>query len=171
MLMASTAHAPFYLDSHFWVAVPLVLFFVLIISKGVHKSIFGALDARAEGIKTELEEARALREEAQALLASYHRKQKEAETLAEDIIAQARKDAEIMAATSRKELSERLERRTQQAEDKIANAEAQAMADVRSAAADLAASAAEQVLRTSLKTADHSKLVAEGIKQMGSVLN
>lgn len=170
MVMASE-YAAWYLDSHIWVAVPLILFFALLIWKGVHKSIFASLDARADSINAELEEARRLREEAQALLASYHRKQKEAETLADEIVSQARTDAEAVAVNARKDLAERLERRTQQAEEKIANAEAKALADVRAKAADMAAQAAETLLRSNLKTADHSKLVAEGIKQMGSVLN
>ncbi len=171
MLMASAEHTPLYLDANFWVAVPLILFFGLLFRKGVHKAIGKSLDARGEAIAAELEEARALREEAQALLASYHRKQKEAETLAEDIVSQARKDAEIMATNARKSLAEKLERRTQQAEVKIANAEKQALADVRAKAAEMAANAAEDILRSNLKAADHSKLVADGIKQMGSALN
>ena len=170
MIMAA-ADAPFYLDSRFWVLVPLVLFFALLIWKGVFKAIGSGLDDRASAISNELNEARRLREEAQALLASYHRKQKEAETLAEEIVTQARTDAETMAATARKDLAERLQRRTALAEAKIEAAEAKALSDVRAKAAEIAADAAEQILRSDLKAADHSKLVAEGIKQMRSALN
>jgi len=131
-----------------------------VLHKGALKGINSALDKRAEEIKDQLEEARRLREEAQTLLASYMRKQKEAEDQAEAIIAQAKHDA-----------AERLDRRAAQAEAKIANAEAQAMAEVKAKAADVALNAAESLLRDTLKPADHSKLIKDGIAQMGKVLN
>ena len=171
LIMAAAEGTAFYLDSRFWVLIPLILFFALIIWKGAHKSIAAALDTRAETIRGELDEARRLREEAQALLASYHRKQKEAEEQAEAIVAQARRDAEAMALQSRKELAERLERRTQLAEQKIANAEAQALTEVRARAADLAANAAEKIMRESMSAANHKSLIADGIKQIGKALN
>ncbi|WP_427449795.1 F0F1 ATP synthase subunit B [Litorimonas sp. WD9-15] len=129
-----------------------------------------ALDDRAEKIRAELDEARRLREEAQTLLASYQRKQKEAETQAEAIVKQARVDAENMASQARKDLAESLERRMAQAEAKIANAEIKAMSEVKAKAADLAMNTAEKLLRTELSAADKSKLIADGIKQMGSAL-
>jgi F-type H+-transporting ATPase subunit b len=157
-------------DSTTWVFLAVVLFFLLLAYFGVHKKIAAALDARTERIKAELEEARRLREEAQALLASYQRKQKEAEAQAEDIVKQARSDAENMAAQARKDLTERLERRAAQAEAKIANAEAQAMSEVKAKAADLAIDTAETLLRTKLSAAEKSKLIKDGIAQMGSAL-
>jgi len=90
----AAAGTPFYQDTRFFILVSLILFFALLIWKGVQKSIVAGLDARAQTISDELDEARRLREEAQALLASYHRKQAEAEKLAEDIVSQARRDAE-----------------------------------------------------------------------------
>ena len=129
------------------------------------------MDNRADKIRVELEEARRLREEAQTLLASFQRKQKEAEKQAESIVKQARIDAENMAAQSRKDLAERLERRAQQAEAKIANAEAQAMSDVKSKAADMAINASSAILRKNMKPADHSALIKDGITQMGKVMN
>lgn len=165
-LIMAAAGTPFYQDTKFYILVSLVLFFALLIWKGVFKALGKSLDDRAETIENELNEARRLREEAQALLASYHRKQKEAEQQAEDIVAQARRDAESMAKQARKDLAEKLERRAQAAEAKIASAEAKALAEVRSRAADMAVQAAENVLRSDLKAADHKKLVAEGIKQL-----
>lgn len=158
-------------DPTTWVFIAVVLFFAFLAYFGVHKKIAGALDARADNIRAELDEARRLREEAQALLASYQRKQKEAEEQAEDIIKQARSDAENMATQARKDLTDRLERRASQAEAKIANAEAQAMDEVKAKAADLAMNTAETLLRTKLTAADKSKLIQEGIKQMGSTLS
>lgn len=171
MLIMAAAGTPWYLDSKLWVLIPLVLFLAFVLHKGALKGVNGALDNRAEEIKGQLEEARRLREEAQTLLASYMRKQKEAEDQAEAIVAQAKNDAENMAAQARKDLSERLERRAAQAEAKIANAEAQAMAEVKAKAADLALNTAESILRKTLKPADHSALIKDGIAQMSKVLS
>ena len=170
-VQAGGAGTAFYQDSRFFVLVSLVLFFALLIWKGVQKAIASGLDDRAEQIRTDLDEARRLREEAQTLLASYHRKQAEAEKLAQDIVAQACHDAEVMASDARAALAQKLERRTQMAEEKIANAEAQAMIDVRARAAEVATHAAETLLRSQLKPADHKRLIADGIKQMGRALN
>lgn len=167
----AAAGAPFYLDSSFWVAFCVVLFLVLVIWKGAGKAVTSALDSRAETIKSELEEARRLREEAQALLASYKRQQKEAEAQAEGIVRQARHDAEVMATQSRKELAERIERRTAMAEAKIATAEAQAMAEVRARAADIALDASKALLATNLSAAQKAKLVKAGISDMGDMIN
>lgn len=169
--LQAAAGAPFYADSSFWVAFCVVFFIAFVIWKGAGKAITGALDGRADSIKTELDEARRLREEAQSLLASYMRKQKEAETQAEEIVKQARHDAEVMAANSRKELAERLERRAAVAEAKIANAEAQALAEVRGRAADLALNAAQDLLKGKLSAAEKAKLVKSGIRSMGDMLN
>lgn len=158
-------------DSRFYILVALGLFFALLLWKGAHKAVAKMLDDRADTISNDLDEARRLREEAQTLLASYHRKQSEAEKLAEDIVTQARKDAETMAVDARAQLAEKLERRMQVAEEKISAAEAQAMNDVKARAAQLAGEAAEAILRKDMKAADHKRLVAEGIKQMGNALN
>ena len=157
-------------DPTTWVFIAVVLFLLALLYFGIHKKIAGALDTRSDAIKNELDEARRLREEAQALLASYQRKQKEAETQAEEIVKQARSDAENMASQARKDLAERLERRAAQAEAKIANAEAQALGEVKAKAADLAMDAAENILRTKMSAAEKSKLIQEGIKQMGATL-
>ena len=154
-----------------WVFLAVVLFLLMLLYFGVHKKIGGALDDRADKIRNELDEAKSLREEAQALLASYQRKQKEAEDQAEEIVKQARHDAEIMATNARKDLAERLERRAAQAEAKIATAEAKAMADVKAKAADMALEAAEKLIRSGTKATDHASLVKDGIAQMGKVLN
>lgn len=154
-----------------WVFLAVVLFFVALGYFGVHKKIASALDTRSDAIRSELDEARRLREEAQALLASFNRKQKEAEEQADAIIKQARHDAELMAAQARRDLSDRIERRAAQAEAKIANAEAQAIADVKGKAADLALATAEKLIRETMTTADHTALVKDGITQMGKTLN
>ncbi len=170
LIQAAAAGTPFYLDASFWVAVCVLGFLALLVWKGVHKTIVKALDERSVKISNELAEARRLREEAQALLASYKRKQKEAEDLAEGIVKQARHDAELMAVNARKDLAERLERRTVMAETKIKAAEVQALNEVRAKAADLSLEAAEAVLRKDLKPAQHANLIKDGIAQMSKVL-
>lgn len=157
-------------DPTVWVFIAVVLFFVLLAYFGVHKKIAEALDKRSAAIKAELEEARRLREEAQALLASFQRQQKEAEAQAEEIVRQARADAESMATQARADLAERIERRAAQAEAKIANAETQAMNDVKAKAADLALDTAEEIIRTKLTAKDKGALIQDGIKQMGAVM-
>ena len=171
LIQAAAAGTPWYLNPSHYVALCVLLFLALIIWKGAHKAIAKSLDDRADQIREDLDEARRLREEAQSLLASYQRKQKEAEQQAEEIVTQAKQDAENMAVNARKDLSERLERRAALAEAKIANAEAQALTEVRAKAADIAIEAAENLLKKNLKTTDHSRLVSDGIAQMGKVLN
>ena len=162
---------PFYQQSEFWVLVPVLLFFALLIWKGAFRAMGQTLDARAQAISDELDEARRLREEAQTLLASYQRKQAEAEEQAKDIVERARRDAETMAVTARADLAERLERRAAQAEAKIASAEAQALAEVRARAADIAVEAAEDLVRTKLTAADSARLFKDGLAQIGTALN
>lgn len=160
-----------YLSSSFWVLVPLLLFFALIAWLGAFKAMGGALDKRADAIRDELDEARRLREEAQTLLASYQRKQAEAEAQAEEIVERARRDAETMAARARADLKERLQRRAAQAEAKIASAEAQALAEVKSRAADLAVNTAETLIRTEMSAADKTRFFKTGIDQISGSLN
>lgn len=154
-----------------WVFFALLIIIGATIYFGIHKTIAKALDGRADAIRKELDDAKTLREEAQTLLASYQRKQAEAEEQAKSIVEQARKDAENMADQARKDLKERLERRAEQAEAKIANAEAQAMADVKMRAVDLASKAAEQMIRDGFKTVEHNGLVKSGIADLGKALN
>jgi F-type H+-transporting ATPase subunit b len=160
-----------YLASEFWVLVPVLLFLALVAGKGGFKAAGSALDKRADAIRGELDEARRLREEAQTLLASYQRQQAEAETLAEEIVERARRDAEAMAAKARTDLTDRLQRRAAQAEAKIASAESQALAEVKSKAADLAINMAEQIIRTEMSAADRTRLFKDGLSQMGGALN
>lgn len=154
-----------------WVFLALVLVIGAAIYKGIHKIMAKALDDRADAIRKQLDDARTLREEAQVLLASYQRKQVEAEEQAKSIVEQARKDAESMAKQARTDLKERLTRRAELAEAKIANAEIQAVAEVKARAVDLATKAAEQLIRDQFKAADHNALIKDGITQMGKVLN
>jgi F-type H+-transporting ATPase subunit b len=154
-----------------WVLVSFVLFLALLVYYKIPDRLVKALDDRADRIRAELDEARRLREEAQAILADYQRKQRDAEKEAEDIIALARREAEVFAGESRKGLTESLERRLRLAEEKIARAEEQAIKDIRSKAVDVAVSAAEQLIARELKGKSAESLVDKSIRDVSTKLN
>lgn len=158
-------------DAEFWVAASFVIFLGVLLYVGVHKKVLEALDHRRDRIKAELDEARRLREEAQTLLAHYQQKQKEAENEAAAILTSAKADADRMAAEAEAKMNEFVARRTKMAETKIAQAEAQALADVRAAAADAAVAAAEQILKDTAKGKVAEDLLASGIENLKTKLN
>lgn len=146
-------------DPTLWVILALLLFLGLVVYLKLPGMVTKALDARADAIRKELEEAKRLRDEAQELLASFQRKAREAESEAEAIIAQAQREAVRIAAEARAKAAEQLERRAALAERKIAQAEADAAAAVRARAAELAAAAAEKLLADNLDAAAHARLI------------
>jgi len=154
-----------------WVAIAFLCFIGLLIYLGAHRKIFDAIDGRQARIKAELDDARRLREEAQALLADFERKGREAEKEAEAIIAGAKVEAERLAAEAKTRMEDFVTRRTKMAEDKIVQAEAQAMADVRAAATDAAVAAAEKILSTAAKGKVAEDLLARGIADVRQKLN
>jgi F-type H+-transporting ATPase subunit b len=158
-------------DAEFWVAVAFVLFVGLMGYLGVHKTVAKSLDERADRIKAELDEARKLKDEAAALLAQYQRKRQEAESEAQGIIAGAKAEADRMAIEAKAKIEEFVARRTKMAETKIAQAEAQATADVRAAAAEAAVAAAETILTQQAKGPLAGELIAKGIDDVRKKLN
>lgn len=159
------------MDATFWALVGLILFFVLIAWMGVPGKITAALDSRAVKIRADLEEARKLREEAQALLADYQRRRHEAEAEADAIVAEARAEAEQLTLETTRSLEELIARRTKSAEDKIAQAEAHAIAEVKAKAADLAVAAAERMLVAKVTGSVAEGLTAKSIEQVKTGLN
>jgi F-type H+-transporting ATPase subunit b len=153
-------------DAEFVVATGFLIFIGAMIYLGVPGKIASALDKRAARIGAELAEAARLREEAAALLASYEKRRVEVEAEAEAIVAQAHAEAERMATEARARMMEFLDRRTKQAEEKIALAETQAEAEVRAAAADAAIKAAEAVLRSEAQGAFGAELITKGIADL-----
>lgn len=147
----------------FWVLISFILFIALLVYFGVPGKVAAMLDERAARIARELDEARKLREEAQGLLADYERKRRDAEKEAEAIIAQAREEAGAFAAETRHKLTETVERRGRLAEEKIAQAEAQAVKEVRAAAAGLAIAAARRIIADQVQGAKADELVAASI--------
>jgi F-type H+-transporting ATPase subunit b len=132
-------------DPEFWVAVAAVIF-IAVVWKPARTALIGGLDARAAGIRAELDEARKLRAEAEQLLAEYQRKEREAVAEAQAIVAHAREEAERIAAQSSRDLEQALTRRQRLAEERIAQAEAKAVDEIRSAAVDVAIAAARDVI-------------------------
>jgi F-type H+-transporting ATPase subunit b len=155
----------------FWVGIAFLAFLLILAYYKVPALIAKALDERAAGIRKELDEARRLREEAQALLADYQKKHRNAGQEAEAIVEQARREAEAFAAETRKSLAETVERRRKQAEDKIARAEAQATEDVRAAAVEMAIAAAEKILREKAAGTGGAALIDESIRSIKTRLN
>lgn len=158
-------------NPYFWVLVSFLGFIALLMYYGVPGLIGQALDARANAIKAELDEARRLREEAQALLNDYQSKAKAAEQEAKSIIEQAQREAEALASESQKALAESLERRSKLAEEKIARAEAQAVSEVRAAAVDAAVMAAEKIIAGKVSGNAGAGLIDEAIKDLKGKLN
>jgi F-type H+-transporting ATPase subunit b len=157
--------------TEFWVAVSFFLFIGVLLYYKVPSVIGKALDARAERIRTELDEARRLRDEAQALLADYQKKRAAAEEEAKAIVEQARREAEALSSETRRSLDEGLVRRTRIAEEKIARAEAQAVQEVRSIAVDAAVAAAERVLSGKVSAQSGAGLVEQSIRNLKGKLN
>ena len=155
----------------FWVAIAFFCFLGLLAYYEVPALIARTLDERALAIKAELDEARRLREEAAKLLEDYKARHRAAEDEAKAIIEQARRDAETLAGQTRKVLAETLERRTRQAEEKIARAEAQALGEVRAAAVDAAILAAQKILAQRTAGAVGSGLVDQSIRDLKGRLN
>lgn len=154
----------------FWVLVSFVLFIAVVARKG-WAVITDILDRRSAAIRAEIEEARQLKEEAQALLADYRRRQRDAAQETEAIISRAREQAERHRAQAQEALERTLARRREQALDKIAQAEADAIREVRSLAVDIAMSATRQVIAERLSEESANALVDESIRQIPQKLH
>jgi F-type H+-transporting ATPase subunit b len=154
-----------------WVAIAFVILMIVFGYLGVHRTLLTALDHRAERIKAELDDARRLKDEAAKLLGEYKARRASAEREAEDIISSAKAEAERIAAEAKTKMEDFVARRTKTAEGKIALAEAQAVADVRAAAANAAVTAASTILSQSVKGPVADDLVNKGIAEVRSRLN
>ncbi len=155
------------MDSTFWATVGLFIFVGLLVYFGVPKMISRSLDERANRISNELDEARKPREEAQQLLAEYQRKRKEAEQEAQDIVAAAKREAEAISQEAKVRTADYVERRTQLAEQKIAQAERDAVNEVRARAVDIAVSAAGALLSKEVTAGKDAEIVRASIAEVG----
>ncbi len=156
-------------NTNFVVTLAFILFVGFLIYMKVPGKIGELLDKRAAGIKSELDEARALREEAQALLASYERKQKDVQAQADRIVAQAKSEATAVAEQAR--LKKSIARRLQAAEDRIASAEADAVREVRDQAVSIAIAAARNVIAEQMTATEANKLIDSGIETVSAKLH
>lgn len=160
-----------HLDAEFWVALGFVVFVILLGYLGVHNKLNAALDGRAKRIRDELDEAKRLREEASAVLASFQSKAAAAEQEAEAIVAQARIEAEMLAREAETRMADFIARRTKQAETKIAYAETQAATEVRAAAADVAVAIATHVFKSDPRGTGASDMAGQEITRLRTRLN
>jgi len=158
-------------DPETWVAIAFVILMIGFGWLGIHRTVLTALDHRAERIKAELDDASRLKEEAAKVLEEYKAKRASAEREAADIIASANAEAERIASEAKTKMEDFVARRTKTAESKIALAEAQALADVRAAAADAAVQAASTILSQSVKGSLADDLLAKGIAEVRQKLN
>ena len=159
------------MDATFWVGAAFVLFVGILVYLKVPGMLTGALDERAKKISDDLDQARELREEAQVLLATYQRKQRDALKEAEEIIAHAKEEAMREAEQAEKKLEESVARRQQAALNKIALAEAQAENEVRDAAIEIAIAAATAVVAQQVQGDRADALVNTAIQDLRRHLN
>jgi F-type H+-transporting ATPase subunit b len=160
----------FFSDPETWVAITWLIV-VGLLARPVYRGITAALDLRREKIKARIEEAERLRAEAQELLASYQKKQRDALKEAQEIVAHAKAEAERIAALSAINLEEILKRREQQAVDRITQAEAEALREVRNAAVDMAIAAARKLIAESLPAEKAAAMIDAAIKDLPNRLH
>lgn len=167
------ASGPFFSlnNTNFVVTIAFVLFVALLMYLKVPAKVADILDKRADDIKAELDEARALREEAQAVLASYERKQKEVQELADKIILNAKDEAKSAAEQAKEDLKASIARRLQAAEDQISSAEASAVKEVRDTAISVATSVAGDIIAKNMPTKDAGNLIDAAIKDVATKLH
>ncbi|MCP5075427.1 MAG: F0F1 ATP synthase subunit B [Rhodobacteraceae bacterium] len=170
---ALAASGPFFSlnNTDFVVTIAFLLFVALVIYLKVPGKIGGLLDNRAAAIQSELDEARALREEAQSILASYERKQKEVAEQAEHIVSTAKAEATAAGEQAQVDLKASIARRLQAAQDQIASAEAAAVKEVRDTAISVAVSAASDVINKGMSSDDAGGLIDAAIKDVGDKLH
>ncbi|KEJ90974.1 F0F1 ATP synthase subunit B [Sulfitobacter donghicola] len=176
MMLASPAFAasgPFFSlrNTDFVVLIAFLIFIGILIYVKVPSMMAKMLDARAEGIKSEIEEARKLREDAQTLLASYERKQKEVQEQANRIVEAAKEEAAAASAQARADLATSVERRLAAAEEQIGSAEAAAVKEVRDQAVLIAVAASRDIIGKQMTAAEGNKLIDAGIAQVDAKLH
>jgi len=158
-------------NTNFIVLISFLIFVGVLMYLKVPGMLGKKLDERAEGIQAELDEARSLREEAQTLLASYERKQKEVQEQADRIVAHAKEEAAVAAEDAKADLRDSIARRLQSAEDQIGSAEARAVREVRDQAVAIAIAAAKDVIAKQMSAAEGSKLIEDSISEVDAKLH
>jgi F-type H+-transporting ATPase subunit b len=170
---AAAASGPFFSlgNTDFVVTLGFLLFIAVLVYFKVPNLLNGLLDKRAEGIQSDLDEARQLREEAQSLLVSYERKQREVQDQADRIVAHAKQEAELVFEQAKADIETSIARRLQTAESQIASAEASAIKEVRDRAATVAIEAARSVVAGQMTADSAGKLIDDAITTVGAKLH
>ena len=158
-------------NTNFIVLISFLIFVGFLMYLKVPGMLGKKLDERAEGIQAELDEARSLREEAQTLLASYERKQKEVKEQADRIVAHAKEEAAVAADQAKADLKDSIARRLRSAEDQIGSAEARAIREVRDQAVGIAIAAAKDVIAKQMTAADGNSLIDASIAEVDAKLH
>ena len=153
-------------NTNFVVTIAFLLFIGIVLYLKVPGLLGGLLDKRAEGIQADLDEAKALREEAQTILASCERKKAEVDDQAQGIIDRARTEAEMAAVAAKEALAASIERRLKAAHDQIASAQAAAIRDVRDRAIEVAILASAEVMAKGMSAADANALIEASITEV-----
>lgn len=160
-----------YQDPAFWVAMAIITFFLLLIWKKIPAMLGKMLDGKVSEIAAQLDNAQTLREEASALLAKYQRDQHDAEKVAAEMIAHAEAEVKLLAGEAKVQVQEMIERRTKLAEQKIAQAEANACKEIQRVTVQVASDAARELISGNMKKADHDVLITSGINKLDGLLN
>lgn len=170
---AFAASGPFFslANTNFVVMIAFVLYVLLLWKLSVHKKVGTMLDDRAAGIQSDLDEARELREEAQSVLASYERKQKEVQHQADKIVASAKDEAKAAAVQAKDDLKASIARRLSAAEDQIVSAQNAAVKEVRDTAVTVASAAASDVIAAKMSAKDAGSLIDNAIAEVGDKLH
>ena len=166
----AAAHGSFFETPEFWVMVAFIIT-VGLVGKTIVQKISTAMDERSEGIRSEIEEATRLREEAQELLASYERKQRDAVEEARQIADRAKAEAEYLSKKAEQDLKNLLERRERQAKERISQAEVAAIDEVRAAAIDVALEASQRLLAKKMTGSKSDALIDAAIKELPGKLH
>ncbi|MDO5704120.1 MAG: F0F1 ATP synthase subunit B [Paracoccus sp. (in: a-proteobacteria)] len=170
---AMAASGPFFslTNTNFIVLLAFLLFVGILVYFGVPRVIGNLLDKRAEGIRADLDEARRLREEAQEIYASYERRQREVKVQADEIVANAKREAELQAEKAKQDLATSIDRRLKGAEEQIASAEADAVRAVRDRAVQAAVAAAGELLGQQVAAGSRSAGIDDAIADVARKLN
>ncbi|HCQ64202.1 MAG TPA: ATP F0F1 synthase subunit B [Rhodobacteraceae bacterium] len=170
---AFAASGPFFSlhNTNFIVLLAFIVFIGVLFYFKVPGMVVGMLDKRAEGIQSDLDEARSLREEAQSILASYERKQKDVATQAEAIVEHARKEAAEAAEQAKTDLKATIVRRLAAAGDQIKSAEIAAVNEVRNTAVTVSIAAAQDLIAKKMSAADGNKMIEDAIKDVEAKLH
>ena len=158
-------------ETDFWEWLGLLAVIAIFLYMRAPAFIARALDRRAEAIARELESVKRLREEAETVLINYRERAESAQSEAATILDESRAETARFTAEARAAMQAQIERRARQAQERIAQAEANAMAEIRALAADAAVAAAQKLIAARLGEEKAAALIGQGIAELPSKLN